>query len=209
MATKTEIRHTLEDELKSILSEFTDSPADHVRPSDQKVDGPLPVLTYESFEAALQRGFDRDIHTDSIEYDDDGKLDSVTFRREKTVTFDIAAHTADADVDTATKLYDAVEDHFTFYTKKVGDPTDFHPDVEDIELHGTEDVSQPDDAVHGKRLRIDCDYYRFHVLDDIDVIEEIAIDLDVDDDDDVGDSEDGSDDESDPFDGFDVTLNFN
>ena len=182
MATKTEIRDTIHDELVDVVSEYTDSPEDHVRPNQQLVDGELPALTYELFEAPLNHGFDGDIHTHDVIYDD-GVLEKIIFRRDKEMTVDIAAHAGDADLTTVDKLYAAVEDHFLPYTDQIGEPSDLHEDVEDVDLQGTEDASRPDDAVHGERLRMQLAYNRFYELTDIDVIEDIEIKFDPDKDD--------------------------
>lgn len=158
------------------MSEYTSNPSEYVRPSQQRSEGKLPTLTYETFEAPQSYGFDGDIHTHDVVYED-GSVVEIVFRRDMDMTVDISVHSGDDDVRTSNKLYDALEEHFWLYTHQVGEPSDFHPDVRFVHLEGTQDNSNPDDAVHGKRFRIELEYNRLLSIKNIDTIGDILIKL--------------------------------
>lgn len=174
MATTEDIKEAVYSEVETVMATFmatdvqTVRSGNHVRPNNDVDDGGFPAFTIESFESGVNRGMGSGVHVHDIRRDANGYIDAIVARRTKDRRFDIGAHTTGDDERALDQLYDTLEAQFIPLVEDVGKDSDtLHTDVESLTLHGTSDVSSPNDAVRGDRFRIDVRYYRFVELTDI------------------------------------------
>ena len=175
MATKLDVLDAIHDVLAETITDAVDGdvtdPYTHVRLTEQTEDADtrLPAYTLEAFTSDITVGMTGDLQTASS--DVTGTTATTTQVRQKELTLDIAAHAAGDNARRVNALYEAAE---TAMVPFVDDPDTLHSDVEAVDIDGTTDVSSPDTATRGDRLRVTIEYERYFertdtVMDDIDV----------------------------------------
>ena len=188
MATKQDIIDAAHETLVGALADVTGASKselyDNVRLSQRAGESPLPAYTIEVFESPVERGLGNNIHVHDSESIGD-KIE-VTHRRTKDATFDIAAHAPDDNARRVNELYGAAE---AVFEPLVDKPTALHDDVNEVEIQGTQDVSSPQDAVRGDRLRLRIRYHRLFEPSSYEPMESVDVELDIGDLDDEDDEE--------------------
>jgi hypothetical protein len=175
MATKEDIKQTLYDELASLIDDVTDvqRPYDHVRVADRDEDERQPSYAFRETVIPYKLGLDGNVHVDDVTYDSEGYAQEVIYRRDQTISFEILATDDNDDVASKDALYVALQDFFTQFNTPAYSPSDFHADVQHIEVFGTTDVSRPDEAIRGDSFRVDIRYGRYTIFDDFQPMREI------------------------------------
>ena len=178
MATKQNIVDAVSTQLVTTLERMgmdKDTAATHVEVANSPRHPDLPGYRVECFESDLTRGIGSNVEVHDSVVDEATDTATVTRRRRREATFDILAFAADGDHRTVNDLYDELDETFVGL---VDDPTALHPDVDEIEIEGTQDVTAANDHIRGDRHRIVVEYLRFYDGDE-DLMGDIHVDMTV------------------------------
>lgn len=124
---------------------------------------------------------------DDATYDDNGVLQSITYRRDATYRLELAPLT-DGDRRLRDDMAGELVDHFALLVKK----DDLPDDVSALRIDDGEPGGRPDEYVYGTGIPLEVDFQRYTVDDDPQAAESVDLDVTVSDDDDpnVGDTTD-------------------
>lgn len=191
MATKLDVLDAVHELLATTISNTVDginTPYEHVRLTEQTEDAEtrLPAYTLDAFASDETVGLGGDVLTADTTVT--GAETTVTKLREKELTLDIAAHAAGDDARMVSTLYAAAEAAFVDIEDR---PEELHADVRDVNIDGTTDVSAPDTALRGDRLRVRLGYRRYFEQTEV-TMQDIDVTLTVDDSTDTESTDSGS-----------------
>lgn len=150
--------------------------SNHVDVAQPSLDHPYPFvgvqpLTTNHRSAGIGNG---DIFVDSLNYGNDGVLDSITYRREPSIRVETIPVTDD-DPSLRDDLGDELADHFGLFSRTGGQPSDMDPPgVDDTSTEG-----RPDDFIDSSGVGMIIDYEHFIVDNDPLVAKEANLDIKV------------------------------
>lgn len=175
----TDVINYLNDELVTVLTESgavtLSSPSDHVGLVEGRHPPTYPYVGIRkmgSVGESMGVG-NENLVVDSMSYDTNGVVKSITRRRESTLTVEIVPVT-DGDAHLRDTLYDDVLDHFTLLTDTDGLPTDV--ETLSVEESGTEGRSK--DFVHAEGIPVQVTYKRYLVESNPTAAETVNVDVD-------------------------------
>jgi len=190
MATKGDVKQAVYDECRVVLNDvenlatphgrsFTSlsNVDDHLDVARGRDDAVYPSIAFEEFGRVRSTGMGNHVYVDETTYVN-GSLDSLTFRKDERLRFDIYAET-DGNEGGKDALYTALKEQFEQFMELKA-PSDLHGDVEDIELRDTRGADRNENGVRGDRLQLVVDFYRTRTYTDIPTMETIEMQFDVD-----------------------------
>lgn len=183
MATLSEVKQSLYEELVTVLSNKygLSDPYNHVDPVQTGDDQVFPSLNFETQVIPVERGLHSAIYVDEVSYTN-GTIDSITYRRDYTLFYDVIASVGNDDQEERADLYNAVENHFLTYLTHTASLDTINEDIDDISVDGTSDESRPDDAVRGDRLSIELEFSKYLTTSDVTPMNTVAMELTVEED---------------------------
>lgn len=198
MATKGDIKQAVYDECRVVLASlasvsvphgqsFTalDDTDAHLGVSGQRDDGVYPYVAFEEFSSTLSRGVGDYVYVDDVAYVG-GSVDSITFRKDEAVQYDLYVQTTSEGRKDA--LYEALKRHFEQYLE-LKTPSDIHPHIDSFDITDTSDSDRRADGVRGDRLRIEMEYRRLETYTDIPTIETVEMNFDIEDEGDIAEKQ--------------------
>jgi len=168
------------DECEAVLQQSNrvslSTPANHVDVAEPSLDHPYPFVGIQpiadnSMSAGIGNG---DLFVDSLTHDSNGVLQATTYRRDSTLRVE-AIPVTDDDPKLRDELADELEDHFSLYSRKGGQPADMDPP----ELDNSTPQGRSSDFVDSTGIAMGIEYEHFITDTDPDVAESVNVEIEV------------------------------
>ena len=204
---RTDVIDWVDGEITTVLSNTTllslSSPDDHASLIEQRQPPTYPFVGIQPISSRTETGGigNGNAVVDSLSFDANDVLQSITYRRDETLRLELVVVTDD-DAKLRDGLETELEDHFAVLARKDDDIDDtLADDMDDLRLDGEATPGgRPSDFVYGTGIPIEIDYNRFITDSDVTAAETVNLDIDVGDSDtDVSESSDA--------DAYDETFN--